>query len=45
MQKEVNIYEINCIFEGKKVYFKNKKKIGTFNFNYDEYDYNDIEDI
>ena len=43
MQREVNIYEINCVFKGNEVYFKNKKKIGTFNFNY-EYNYDDIEE-
>lgn len=43
MQKEVNIYEINCDFKNNKVYFKNKEKIGTLNFNYD-YNYDDIEE-
>jgi hypothetical protein len=42
MQREVNIYEINCDFKNNKVYFKNKEKIGTLNFNYD-YSYDDIE--
>lgn len=43
MQKEVNIYEINCDFKNNKVYFKNKEKIGTLNFDYD-YNYDDIKD-
>ena len=43
MQKEVSIYEINCDFKNNKVYFKNKEKIGTLNFNYD-YNFDDIED-
>ena len=41
--KEVNIYDINYIYKNNKVYFKNKEKIGTLNFNY-EYNYDDIED-
>ena len=41
--KEVNIYDIQCTYENNKVYFKNKEKIGTLNFNYD-YNYDDIED-
>jgi len=43
MQREVNIYEINCDFKNNQVYFKSKEKIGTLNFNYD-YNYDDIED-
>lgn len=43
MQKEVSIYDIDCTHKNNKVYFKNKKKIGSLDFNY-EYNYNDIED-
>lgn len=43
MQKEVNIYDIQCTYENNKVHFKNKEKIGTLNFNYD-YNYDDIQD-
>ena len=43
MQKEVNIYDIQYIIRENNVYFKNKVKIGTLNFNY-EYNYDNIED-
>ena len=43
MQREVNIYDIQYTCKDNKVYFKNKTKIGTLNFNYD-YNYDDIED-
>ena len=43
IQKEVSIYEINYNHKNNKVYFKNKTKIGTLNFNYD-YNYDDIQD-
>ena len=43
MQREVNIYKINYSHKNNKVYFENKTKIGTLNFNYD-YNYDDIED-
>ena len=43
ISKENNIYEINYNHKNNKVYFKNKTKIGTLNFNYD-YNYDDIQD-
>ena len=43
MQKEVSIYDINCTHKNNKIYFKNKEKIGSLNFDY-EYNYKDIED-
>jgi len=41
--REVNIYKIDYNCKDNRVYFKNKIKIGTLNFNYD-YNYDDIED-